>query len=89
MRMNRGPGLRSILRLRQLPRYLKDPSVSLLKKVAIAASMVYIISPVDAIPDIIPIVGWLDDIGVLGLLITALMHELDEYGSALQRQLAE
>jgi len=89
MRMNRGLGLRSILRLRHLPAYLKDPSISLLKKVAIAAALLYIISPVDALPDVVPIVGWLDDMGVLGILITSLMRDLDEYVSAPHRQLAE
>ena len=29
----------------------------------------YILSPLDLIPDFIPIVGWIDDLGVFGLLI--------------------
>ncbi len=36
------------------------------KRVMIAIlAMLYVISPLDLIPDFIPVVGWLDDLGVL------------------------
>lgn len=36
------------------------------KRVIIAGlAMLYIISPLDLIPDFIPVIGWLDDLGVL------------------------
>ncbi len=36
------------------------------KRVIIAVlAMLYVISPLDLIPDFIPVVGWLDDLGVL------------------------
>ena len=36
------------------------------KRVIIAVLvMLYVISPLDLIPDFIPVVGWLDDLGVL------------------------
>ena len=38
----------------------------------LALVMLYIISPVDAIPDVIPVIGWLDDVAVLGLGIAAI-----------------
>ena len=28
-------------------------------------AMLYVISPLDLIPDFIPVIGWLDDLGVL------------------------
>lgn len=34
-----------------------------------AAYVFYIVSPIDLVPDVIPVIGWLDDLGVLGLLI--------------------
>lgn len=90
MRSTRGFGLlRSIRRFRHLPAYLKDPSISILKKIAIAAAVLYIVSPADALPDVIPIVGWLDDIGVLGILVTSLMRDLDTYRIIPERSIAE
>eukprot|EP00981_Chlorochromonas_danica_P013168 scaffold5931_cov173-Ochromonas_danica.AAC.6 len=45
-------------------------------KVLIITSLIYFISPVDLIPDIIPLVGLLDDIGVIGLTIRQIKVEL-------------
>ena len=39
----------------------------LIKIVFIILAILYIISPIDLIPDIIPIIGWIDDI-VVGLI---------------------
>lgn len=40
-------------------------------------AILYIFSPVDVIPDIFPIFGWLDDIGILSLVsIVQVMHIL-------------
>ena len=36
------------------------------KRVIIALlAIIYVISPLDLIPDFIPVIGWLDDLGVL------------------------
>lgn len=78
-----------LIRLRNLPAYLMDPDVSLLRKGALVLAVLYIVSPVDAIPDVIPVVGWLDDIGVMGMLVAALMRGLDGYIPPSRRELAE
>ena len=31
--------------------------------------LVYLLSPIDLIPDFIPILGWLDDLGIVGAII--------------------
>lgn len=39
-------------------------------------SMIYTISPIDLVPDAIPVVGWLDD---LGFLITATLNAVQQF----------
>ena len=44
------------------------------KSIAIlVVALVYIISPVDFIPDVIPIVGWIDDVLVGGMALTMML----------------
>lgn len=44
--------------------------VQLLKRILpILASVLYVISPIDALPDFVPGVGWLDDLLVIGFLL--------------------
>ena len=41
-------------------------------KVLIVAALGYFICPIDAIPDLIPMIGYSDDVSVIGLLLTQL-----------------
>lgn len=68
-------------RIRRIPAYLTDSDVSIWKKLAVLVGVLYVLSPVDAVSDFIPVVGWLDDLGVLGLLYLFMMHELADYRS--------
>ena len=36
-----------------------------------ALSAIYVVSPIDLVPDIIPVLGWIDDAGVVMLAITS------------------
>ncbi|MBQ1960601.1 MAG: DUF1232 domain-containing protein [Akkermansia sp.] len=38
----------------------------------LAAVLLYTISPLDCIPDIIPVIGWMDDMGLLAMAIAAI-----------------
>jgi uncharacterized membrane protein YkvA (DUF1232 family) len=40
---------------------LRNPDAPMAAKVTAILAAIYIISPVDLIPDVIPILGWLDD----------------------------
>jgi uncharacterized membrane protein YkvA (DUF1232 family) len=44
----------------------------------IAGSLLYLISPIDLLPDIIPIVGQIDDVVILTLLVTEVSQFLME-----------
>ncbi len=59
--------------------YMRDPFVSWHRKAIVVAALVYFISPIDAIPDIAPLVGYLDDLGVITALLKYLGHELIPY----------
>jgi uncharacterized membrane protein YkvA (DUF1232 family) len=67
--------------VRAVGRYYRDPSRSVLGKLVAFAAVAYGIAPIDLIPDV-PFVGWLDDIGVMGLATTWLMHAVSRYREA-------
>ncbi len=48
---------------------LKDPK-SIAAIVFIILNLIYIISPIDFIPDFIPVIGWVDDIIALLIAIS-------------------
>jgi uncharacterized membrane protein YkvA (DUF1232 family) len=54
---------------------LRNPAAPALSKLVALLAVVYIISPVDLIPDVIPILGWIDD-GVITLLLFQLAFKL-------------
>lgn len=60
-------------------RYLRDGRVPLWKKLAGLLAVVYFLSPVDAIPDFIPILGWLDDLGVLSAAAFWMVRQVKQY----------
>jgi uncharacterized membrane protein YkvA (DUF1232 family) len=47
----------------------KDPATPALAKVVIAVAVAYAVSPIDLIPDFIPVLGQLDDLVLLPLLV--------------------
>lgn len=54
---------------------LRNPAAPALSKIVALLAAVYIISPVDLVPDVIPILGWIDD-GVITLLLFQLAFKL-------------
>lgn len=49
---------------------LKDKEVPLSAKIIAGITVGYALSPIDLIPDFIPVLGYLDDLVILPLLIT-------------------
>jgi uncharacterized membrane protein YkvA (DUF1232 family) len=54
---------------------LRNPAAPGISKLVALLAAVYIISPVDLVPDVIPILGWLDD-GVISILLFKLAFKL-------------
>jgi len=59
-----------------LYRYMTSSLVSWHRKAIVIAGLIYFISPIDAIPDIAPLIGYLDDLGVITALLKFLGSEL-------------
>jgi uncharacterized membrane protein YkvA (DUF1232 family) len=55
---------------------------SFLTIVAMIAAAIYILSPIDVIPDFLPLIGWMDDGAVFYFLLKRLMYELGRYGAS-------
>ena len=59
---------------------MKDEDTPVWAKATIISALGYFISPVDAIPDIIPVVGFSDDLGVLaGACVAVAANVKDEH----------
>lgn len=64
--------------------YLRDGGVSAWKKWVAVAALAYAAVPFDAVPDMIPVLGWLDDVGVLALAATFITREVRRHAAARQ-----
>lgn len=63
--------------IRLLRSSLKDKKVATPRNIIIlTAVLLYTITPLDGIPDILPVVGWLDDLGLLALAVKTVMDAL-------------
>ncbi len=56
----------------------RDPEMPVWAKAAIISALGYLVCPVDAIPDVIPVIGYTDDAGVLAAVIAMLNVYLKE-----------
>jgi uncharacterized membrane protein YkvA (DUF1232 family) len=56
-------------------RFFRDRDASLAGKAFVLLSIAYVIFPADLIPDVIPVLGWLDDLGVVGFAL-AYLHRV-------------
>jgi uncharacterized membrane protein YkvA (DUF1232 family) len=65
--------------LMALYRYLVDNNVSWHRKAIVAAALLYFIVPLDAIPDLAPLFGYMDDLGVIAATLKFLGSELIPY----------
>ena len=59
--------------------YMKDPFVKWYRKAIVIAALIYFIVPIDTIPDITPLFGYLDDLGVITALLKYLGSELKSF----------
>jgi uncharacterized membrane protein YkvA (DUF1232 family) len=59
-------------------RLLKDPRVPRRAKITLGLAAAYVASPIDLIPEIVPVIGWADDVLILMLAIDSLIERAGE-----------
>src|SRR2546429_8971217 len=64
--------------VRLLGRLLKDSRVPTAEKALVAAAIIYVISPIDLIPDFFPFIGQVDDLYVVSLVLLRLINRTDD-----------
>ncbi|MFH1197083.1 MAG: YkvA family protein [bacterium] len=65
--------------IKALYRYVTDRRVGWQRKAIVVAALVYFITPLDAIPDLAPLIGYMDDVGVVTATLRFLGKELMTY----------
>lgn len=75
--------LKSVIML--IPNFLKlmgrlftDSRVPLAEKAMLVGAIAYVISPLDLIPDVIPVIGQVDDLYLVGLVVLRLLARTDD-----------
>lgn len=68
-------------------RFFTDLDQPVLPKLFLIFAALYLVSPIDGIPDITPIIGWLDDLGLLSAAITWVLSHVVR--AEAQRKLPE
>jgi uncharacterized membrane protein YkvA (DUF1232 family) len=61
-----------------LARLIKDSRVPSAEKALFVGAIVYVISPIDLIPDVMPFSGQVDDLYVVGLCLLRLISKTDD-----------
>lgn len=68
---------------------MKDPDTPLAHRVAIAGALVYFVSPIDAIPDALAGVGFVDDAGVFAGALALVQNSITEIHREKAREFFE
>jgi uncharacterized membrane protein YkvA (DUF1232 family) len=63
--------------IRLIAGLVRDPLLPRAAKVALAAVLVYLASPLDLVPDFIPFVGYLDDALLAAVVVDGLLNHVD------------
>jgi uncharacterized membrane protein YkvA (DUF1232 family) len=62
---------------RLIARLVADPVLPRSVKIALAAAAVYLLSPLDLLPDVVPILGYLDDALLISVVVDGIVNHVD------------
>ncbi len=74
-----GKKLSFIKDVKALYNYMLDSKVPWYRKSIVLGALIYFITPIDSVPDLVPLVGYLDDLGVITAVLKFLGSELIPY----------
>lgn len=74
-----GSKIRFAKDVKALYRYMRDWHVPWYRKSIVVGALIYFISPIDAIPDLAPLIGYLDDLGVIMAVLKFMGSEIIPY----------
>jgi len=74
---------------KQLYQFFISSDITALQKALVAVALIYIIFPLDLIPDYIPIVGWLDDLGIAGFALNYIFSQMNRVDELTEKKLME
>ena len=77
--MNRGPIAKVWDQVMALWKFVQDSNAPWAGKAIAIGALIYLISPIDAIPDVIPVLGLTDDVSIIGLAVAKLATDLQKY----------
>lgn len=66
-------------RIKAIKFMMRDKNVSFFKKALVVFGIIYLVLPIDLIPPIIPVFGFLDDLILWLFILDYLKDELDKY----------
>lgn len=62
-----------------LYRLIRDSRVKAVEKATLIATLAYVISPLDFLPDTIPFIGQIDDVLLVALILQRFMNSIDRH----------
>jgi uncharacterized membrane protein YkvA (DUF1232 family) len=62
-----------------MTRLLRDGRAALWAKLLVVAAMLYVVFPFDVLPDLAPLAGWIDDVGLVVVLRLLLYRQVEPY----------
>ena len=60
-----------------LVRLVRDPVLPRPLKFVLAAAIVYILSPLDLVPDLVPLIGYVDDVLIGAVIVDGVLSQVD------------
>ncbi len=78
-KMKKGPIKEIWPKIQALSEMMRSPQVAWKSKAIAMATLIYLVSPFDAIPDIIPFAGLADDAALIIAVVSTISYELENY----------